>query len=190
MDSAVYGPFHDWREPIHQGLIHLHTNARISGSPHGNSIRPLSECRNDIASTAPPTAVTQQPSLPQRPRLSTRMSASPFPMGPLASPSSWPSPTAASPFNDRTIPIQAFQTQRSLVASPTDQQARPILTHVKPTVPRSRPPVSRFHPSSFVKYMKNSGRVYRNQALTLISRCRIFVQSQEQNPDSDASLRL
>ena len=186
----MYGPFHDWREPIHRDLITLHTNVRISGSPHGNSIRPLSEFRNDIPSTVPPTAMTQQPSLLRRPRVSTRRSALPFPMEPLASPSSWPSPTAASPSNDRTTPIQVFQTQRSLVASPTDQQARPILTHVKPTVPRSRPPVSRFHPSLFVKYMKNSGRVYRNQALTLISRCRTFVQSQEQNPDSDASLRL
>ena len=190
MDSAVYGPFHDWREPIRQGLIPLHTNARISGSPHGNSIRPLLEIRNGISFTAPPTVVTQRPSFPQRPSLSTRMSAPPVPMESLAPPSSWPSPTAASPLNYRTIPIQAFQTQHSLVASPTDQQARPILPHVKPTVPRSRPPVSHFHPSSFVKYMKNSGRVYRNQALTLISRCRTFVQSLEQNPDSDTSLRL
>lgn len=189
-DSVAYGSFDDWREPIRQDLITLHTNVRISGSSHGNPIRPLSEFRNDIPSTVPPTAVTQQPSLSRRPRVSMRRLAPPFPMEPPASPSSWPSHIAASPLNDRATPVQPFQIPHALVASPTDQQARSIVTHVQPTLPRSQPPVSRFQPSAFVKYMKNSGRVYRNQAMTLISLCRAFVHSQEQNPDSDATLRL
>jgi hypothetical protein len=37
--------------------------------------------------------------------------------------------------------------------------------------------------------MKNIRRAYRNQAVTLISFCRTFVQAQEQTPASDAKLR-
>ena len=198
-ESVVYGPFDDWREPIRRDSIPLNTNVRITDSPQGKSRRPLSELRNDTSFTAPqmhgstpPTAVSQQPSLSRRLRVSTRRSASPSQVEPFPPPPSLPSPITASPSNDRATPKQTFAETQELDGtpvhpSPTEERECPSLTHLPPTVPRFRP---RFQPSSFVKNMKNSGRVYRNQATTLISLCRTFVQSQERNPDSDATLRL
>ena len=46
-----------------------------------------------------------------------------------------------------------------------------------------------FDKLSFIKYMKNIGRAYRNQATVLVSICRYFVQTQAQTPGSDAELR-
>ena len=172
--SVVYGPFHDWREPLRQGSIPLHTNVRITDSPQGSSRKPLSELRNNTSSTAPEIHGSAAQSV---------------------SPPSQPRPIVAPPLNDRALPIRTViepqelpgPSMHPLVLPPTEGQARLSLTHLQLTVPHFRP---RFQPSSFIKYMKNSGRVYRNQAMTLISLCRTFVQSQEQNPDSDATLRL
>ncbi|KAH9995276.1 hypothetical protein BJV77DRAFT_238691 [Russula vinacea] len=51
---------------------------------------------------------------------------------------------------------------------------------------------SGFDKYSFIKYMKNIGRVYRKQATELVSICRSFVQAQDQifNPDADQDLRV
>ncbi|KAI0251685.1 hypothetical protein BJV78DRAFT_417870 [Lactifluus subvellereus] len=48
---------------------------------------------------------------------------------------------------------------------------------------------SRFDRLGFVKYMKNIGRVYRKQAMELVSICRLFVQAEKQTFDSDMKLR-
>jgi hypothetical protein len=80
--------------------------------------------------------------------------------------------------------------------------ASSIVSHESPTMPAAfrRSMTSKslamrygssstFDASSFTKYMKNTGRAYRNRALALISICRTFVQTQEQTPESCAVLR-
>jgi len=46
-----------------------------------------------------------------------------------------------------------------------------------------------FDKLAFIKYMKNIGRAYRNQATVLVSICRYFEQTKAQTPGSDAELR-
>ena len=55
--------------------------------------------------------------------------------------------------------------------------------HTGPAVPYS------FDKLSFVKYVKNIGRDYREQAIKLVYFCRIFAQAQEQTRSSYDELR-
>ena len=48
---------------------------------------------------------------------------------------------------------------------------------------------SRFDKLSFVKYVKDIGRDYREQAIKLVSFCRTFAQAQEQTRSSYDELR-
>ncbi len=54
------------------------------------------------------------------------------------------------------------------------------VTRVNPNDP-SEP---RFDKLSFVRYMKNIGREYREQAIKLVTICRTFVQAQKQTRNS------
>ena len=196
--SVSDGPFHDWREAIRQSFISPGADIRIWAlSPSLSS--PSSPLPSPTPSVSPSgcdgllamSRIPTQSSVHQMHRSRRSSRGSPFiraSAGRSVPPS--PSPMAASPLNDRAASAQAFQTQHSLIESLPNRQASPILTRAQPTMPSFQPQVSRFHPSSLVKYRKYRGWTYRNRAMALISCCRTFVQSQEQNPDSDASLRL
>jgi hypothetical protein len=92
-----------------------------------------------------------------------------------------------------------------LLASQTEAHARPTEelsqleeervspiedhTHVEMTPVQNvqtRPPD--FRPGAFVKYMKNTGKAYRHQALEIISICRTFVVTQKPTPESGARI--
>jgi hypothetical protein len=49
---------------------------------------------------------------------------------------------------------------------------------------------SSFDPLSFIKYMEDFGRAYRERAVELVSICREFVQLGEESISQDADLRM
>ena len=195
-NSISDGPFQDWREPIRQSLVSPGADIRIRAlSPSLSSPRtpfPFptpSACPNGCDDSTLMSRIPAQSTVHPMHRSPQSSRRSPFSKA-WAGRTVPPSPIAASSLNDRATPVQAFQTHHSLVTSPTDQHARPILTHVQPTIPPFQPSVLCSRASRFVQREKVYGKAYRNRAMTLISRCRTFVQSQEQNPASDALLRL
>jgi hypothetical protein len=127
---------------------------------------------------------------PQSPRATSILPLQPAPTVAPPSPAALPMPHLRQPATISMLPI-GRATRAPPMAYPTSgMSGRRESEFQGGTFLEARPSrMSHFGALSFVKHMKNIRRAYRNQAVTLISFCRTFVQAQEQTPASDAKLR-